>query len=138
MSKFRFKNKSDTLRLIEIEQAPDNGLKDQRALCDWLIEQAANDGSRGLCNSLLNTSAKLLVAHEAAQIRSNELLSKSAVSNFMQKVSEAIIEEANKLNVSAEERNAFIDRIHARIAAAMQEGAKNAADRVASPLKAKA
>lgn len=137
MSKFRFKNKSDTLRLIEIEQAPDNGLKDQRVLCDWLTEKAIEDGSKGLANSLLNTSAKLLVAHEAAQIRSNDLLSRSAVSAFMQKVSEAVIEEAAKLNVSADERNKFIDNIHARIAAALAEGAKNAESRVASPLKAK-
>jgi hypothetical protein len=138
MSKFRFKSKDDTVRLIEIEQAPDNGLKDQRALCDWLIEKAIEDGSKGLANSLLNTSAKLLVAHEASQIRANELLSKSAISAFMQKVSEAVIEEANKLSVTPEERNKFIDAIHARIAAAMQEGAKNAADRVSSPLKGKA
>lgn len=137
MSKFKFRDERDNQRYKELMEEETDSLKEQMVLMDLIAQWCVEDKSFGTAISAVNTRIKAKVADDNAKIRGHELLSKSAVSTFCQSISEIVISEINKTSLTTDEKNALVDSIHSKLAAKMQEGARNSETLLAAPLKAK-
>ena len=131
MNSFRLEGDAQK-RLDELSERKATGLEDERALCAYLLEMAARNGSVGLANNLLATSARLSLADEAAKIRSNEMLSRAALLGLVREIVSIVVDELE--GIPSQER--IVDRILDRVMASVSSAA-NSAPKRQEPLRDK-
>jgi hypothetical protein len=119
-------------RLEELAKCEPSGLSEERILCKYLLEAAAKGGCTGTANALLATSARLSLADEAAKIRANQVLSRTALVALMREVVEIVVDEISTLA----DADAIADRIIRRIADSVEK-VENTEKRHTEPIKDK-
>jgi hypothetical protein len=104
-------------RLQALANSP-NTLEDERVLCKYLCEQAANAGHAGLAATIAQTIAKISRIEIQNQVATGQLISRDQAIALIRMVVDAVSSEIEGLFVGWED---CLDRIGDRIGTVMQQ-----------------
>jgi len=113
---YLLQNKEQRERLDALAQSP-NTLEDERILCKFLCEQAANAGHAGLAASIAQTIAKISRIEIQNQIATGQLIDRDQALALIRVIIDAVADEIQGRFVGWED---CLDRIGDRIGSATQ------------------